>query len=642
MKTSDIRSKFLNFYKERGHTIIPSASLIPDNDPTTLFTGSGMQPLVPYLLGEAHPEGTRLTDSQKSFRSQDIEEIGDNRHTTFFEMLGNWSLGDYFKQEQLPWVFSFLVDEVGLDPKNLYVTVFAGNEDLGLPRDNESVELWKTLFSDKGIEAEAVEEAESKGMQGGRIFFYDEKKNWWSRVGIPQNMPAGEPGGPDSEIFWDFGEDLGMHEQSEFKDEVCHVNCDCGRFFEIANSVFMEYLKTDSGFEPLPKKNVDFGGGLERVAAAKLNNPDVFKLDVFEAPMQTIKTLSGLDYEADQEKIERERQQEYLVDSKGFIDRLPQAPVKHAYRVILDHLRAAMFLISDGAVPSNKDQGYFTRRLIRRAIRFAHKLGIEGNFVGTIISSYISVYHDAYPELQEKQNFILESVKNEEAKFQKTLANGLKEFEKLTHQAAITGEQAFILFSTYGFPLEIIEELAAERGLQVDVPEFNAKMKEHQDLSRKGAEQKFAGGLADHGEESTKLHTATHLLHQALKNVLGNEVEQKGSNITPERLRFDFNFDRKLTDDEKQAVEDMVNEQINKAMDVSFEELDIEEARKNGAIGLFEDKYGNKVKVYKMGDFSYEICGGPHVKNTKELGSFKIKKEQASSAGVRRIKAVVE
>lgn len=617
MKTSEIRSKFLKYYEKNGHKILPSASLIPENDPTTLFTGSGMQPLVPYLLGQPHPEGTRLTDSQKSFRSQDIEEVGDNRHTTFFEMLGNWSLGDYFKEEQLPWVFSFLVDEVGLDPKNLYVTVFAGNEELGLPRDNDAVEIWKKLFAEKGIEATDIEDSETNGMQGGRIFYFGEKKNWWSRVGIPQNMPAGEPGGPDSEMFWDLGADLQMHENSEFKNDVCHVNCDCGRFIEIANSVFMEYKKTETGFEPLPKKNVDFGGGLERIAAASINNPDVFRLDVFEAPMKTIESLSGKNYEDSAETIQ-------------------------AFRVILDHLRAATFLISDGATPSNKDQGYFTRRLIRRAIRFAHKLGIEGNFCGEIISSYIQVYQDAYPELQEKQELILEAVLTEEAKFQKTLSNGLKEFEKLANQAAITGEQAFILFSTYGFPLEIIEELAAERGLEVDVPEFNVKMKEHQDLSRKGAEQKFAGGLADHSEASTKLHTATHLLHQALKNVLGEEVEQKGSNITPERLRFDFNFDRKMTPEEKKAVEDMVNEQIHKAMDVSFEELDITEARDKGAIGLFEEKYGNRVKVYKMGDFSYEICGGPHVKNTKELGSFKIKKEEASSAGVRRIKAVVE
>lgn len=617
MKASEIRTKFLKFYQSKGHVIIPSASLIPENDPTTLFTGSGMQPLVPYLLGEPHPEGVRLVDSQKSFRSQDIEEVGDNRHTTFFEMLGNWSLGDYFKNEQLPWVFSFLVEEVGLDPSKLYVTVFAGNEELGLPRDEESVELWKDLFKEKGVEAVAVEDSEKNGMSGGRIFYYDEKKNWWSRVGIPQKMPAGEPGGPDSEIFWDFGIERGMHEASEFRDAPCHVNCDCGRFFEIANSVFMQYLKTENGFQNLPKMNVDFGGGLERIAAASLDNPDVFALDLFENAMKAIHELTGKAY-----------------------DESPE--ITHAYRVILDHLRAAMFLISDGAFPSNKDQGYFTRRLIRRAIRFAHTLGIEGHFSGQIIESYINIYKQAYPELIEKKQELMDAVGEEEEKFRKTLANGLREFEKLTNQAAITGEQAFILFSTYGFPLEITQELAAEKGLEVDLPEFSAKMKEHQDLSRQGAEQKFAGGLADHSEESTKLHTATHLLHKALKNVLGEEVEQKGSNITPERLRFDFNFHRKMTPDEIKQVEDMVNEQIQKALNVDFEELDIEEARKNGAIGLFEDKYGKKVKVYRMGDFSYEICGGPHVKNTSDLGHFKIKKEEASSAGVRRIKAIVE
>ncbi len=616
MSTNEIRSAYLKFFEERGHTVIPSASLMPENDPTTLFTGSGMQPLVPYLLGQEHPEGTRLTNSQKCFRSQDIDEIGDNRHTTFFEMLGNWSLGDYFKTEQLEWIFTFLTDVAGLDPNRLYVTVFAGNEALGLPRDEESVALWKALFSKKGIEAQAVENAEQNGMGNGRIFFYPENKNWWSRSGKPADMPVGEPGGPDSEIFWDFGADLGLHERSEWKDQPCHVNCDCGRFFEIANSVFMQYKKIEAGFELLPKQNVDFGGGLERVAAAKLNNPDVFKLDVFSKPLSTIEQLSGKSY-------------------------TQSAEITHAMRVILDHLRAATFLIADGAIPSNKDQGYFTRRLIRRAVRFGHTLGITGDFCAEIAQSYIATYEQAYGELKEKQPLIIEEIKKEESKFKQTLAKGLREFEKLVNQAAITGEQAFILFSTYGFPLEMTQELAAEHGLEVDIPEFEAQMKKHQDLSRLGAEQKFAGGLSDHSAESTKLHTATHLLHQALKNVLGPEVEQKGSNITPERLRFDFNWPEKMTPEQIKAVEDMVNEQIQRGLDVTFEEMDINEARSNGAIGLFEEKYGNRVKVYKMGDFSYEICGGPHVRNTSELKSFKIKKEEASSAGVRRIKAVV-
>lgn len=616
MKTNEIRTKYLEFFKDRGHTIIPSASLIPENDPTTLFTGSGMQPLVPYLLGEPHPEGTRLTDSQKSFRSQDIEEIGDNRHTTFFEMLGNWSLGDYFKEEQINWIFDFLVNEINLDPTRIYVSVYRGNEALGLEKDTKAAELWQKQFESVGVEAKAVDFAERDGMQGGKIFYYPESENWWSRVGKPENMPVGEPGGPDSEMFWDFGADLQLHEQSQWKDQPCHIACDCGRFFEIGNSVFMQYLKTESGFDSLPNKNIDFGGGLERLAAASQDIADVFLLDLFDQPMKTIKELTGKDYKESEE-------------------------VTQSYRVILDHLRAAMFLISDGAVPSNKDQGYFTRRLIRRAVRFGHKLGMEGHFCGLVVRSFINNYAEAYPELVEKQVMIVEQIEGEEEKFKKTLQKGLREFEKLENQAAITGPQAFQLFATYGFPVEMTQELAAEKGLEVDMPAFKVEMEKHQNLSREGAKQKFAGGLADNSEESTRLHTATHLLHQALKNVLGEEVEQKGSNITPERLRFDFNFDRKLTPEEKKAVEEMVNEQINRELEVSFEELDIKEAREKGAIGLFEDKYGNNVKVYKMGDFSYEICGGPHVKNTKELGSFKIKKEEASSAGVRRIKAIV-
>lgn len=616
MNINEIREKYLSYFEAKGHKRMPSASLIPENDPTTLFTGSGMQPMVQYLLGESHPEGTRLTDSQKCFRSQDIEEVGDNRHTTFFEMLGNWSLGDYFKHEQIEWIFDFMVNEIKLDPSRLYVSVYRGNEGLGLEKDTEAAELWQEQFAKVGIDAKVVDFAEKDGMQGGKIFYYPESENWWSRVGSPEKMPVGEPGGPDSEMFWDFGAELQLHENSQWKDEPCHVACDCGRFFEIANSVFMQYKKTEDGFVELPKKNIDFGGGAERLAAASQNVADVFMLDVFSGAKQAIEDISGKTYNESPE-------------------------MTASFRVILDHLRAAMFLIADGATPSNKDQGYFTRRLIRRSVRFAHNLGIEEHFCGQIIKGFIDQYKVAYPELEQKQEMILEAVNTEEDKFSKTLANGLKEFDKLKDQAAITGQQAFILFSTYGFPLEMTQELAAEHGLEVDLPEFEAEMKAHQDLSRKGAEQKFAGGLADHSAESTRLHTATHLLHQALKNVLGEEVEQKGSNITPERLRFDFNFDRKLTPEEKKAVEDMVNEQIKKSHQVSFEELDIKEARQKGAIGLFEEKYGNNVKVYKMGDFSYEICGGPHVKNTAELGSFKIKKEEASSAGVRRIKAVV-
>jgi len=616
MNSNDIRQAYLDFFREQGHTIVPSSSLIPENDPSTLFTGSGMQPMVPFLLGQAHPEGKRLVDSQKCFRSQDIEEVGDNRHTTFFEMLGNWSLGDYFKKEQIPWMFDFLTKKLGLDPKNLYITVFRGNESIGIPRDTMAVELWKAKFAEVGIEANDVDFAERDGMQGGRIFYYDEKKNWWSRVGVPSNMPKGEPGGPDTEMFWDFGVERQLHETSAFKNEPCHVNCDCGRFMEIGNNVFMEYVKTDSGFATLPNKNVDFGGGLERMVAAKRQDPDVFNGDLFDTMRQTIERLSGTTYGAKAEETK-------------------------AFRVIMDHMRAAVFLIADGAIPSNKDQGYFTRRLIRRAIRFASKLNIEQDFCEGMANAVVDTYVQAYPDLATKQAVISAELKKEEAKFRKTLQTGLREFEKLIGQAAITGEQAFLLFASYGFPLEMTQELAAERGLQVDVPEFNKEMDKHKAQSRLGAEQKFAGGLADHSAESTRLHTATHLLHTALRKVLGDHVYQKGSNITPERLRFDFSHPDKMTKEQIKQVEDLVNDAIKRDLPVSFEEMDIEEARKSGAIGVFEERYGNRVKIYKMGDFSAEICGGPHVQHTGELGGFKILKEEASSAGIRRIKAIV-
>lgn len=618
MASSEIREKYLNFFKSQGHAIISSAPLLPENDPTTLFTGSGMQPLVPYLLGEPHSEGTRLVNSQKCFRSQDIDEVGDNRHTTFFEMLGNWSLGDYFKKEQLAWLFEFLTSELGLDPKRLYVTVFGGNEELDLPRDDESAEIWKKLFSDKGVDANDLENAEIDGLQDGRIFYYDDTKNWWSRAGMPSNMPVGEPGGPDSEVFWDFGAELKLHENSEFKDQVCHVNCDCGRFFEIANSVFMQYKRTESGFEPLPKQNVDFGGGLERMGAAVMDNPDVFMLDLFDKARRSIEEMSGKKYGDNPDET-------------------------MAFRVILDHIRAAVFLISDGATPSNKDQGYYTRRLIRRAVRFSQKLGVDTSkdLTTPIAKSFIEIYQDAYPQLKEKSEFIFKELNKEEDKFESTLEKGLKEFERFAADGELTGKDAFLLFSTYGFPLEVTQELAEERELAIDLDGFEEEMKKHQETSRKGAEQKFSGGLADHSEATTKLHTATHLMHQALRQVLGDHVYQKGSNITPDRLRFDFSHLDKMTPEEKEEVENIVNDVIERDLTVSFEEMTVDEAKAQGAIGVFDEKYGNKVKVYSVGDFSKEICGGPHVENTGVLGKFKIKKEEASSAGVRRIKAVL-
>jgi len=614
--TSDIRKAYLDFFKSKGHAVIPGASLIPENDPTTLFTGSGMQPMLPYLLGEPHPLGRRIADSQKSFRSVDIEEVGDNRHTTFFEMLGNWSLGDYFKKEQLPWMFDFLTHTIGLDPTRLYATVFRGKD--AIPRDNESVHLWKEQFATAGIDAKSVDEAERNGMREGRIFFYDEKKNWWSRAGEPNAMPVGEPGGPDSEMFWDFGAEHGLHEASAWKDQPCHVNCDCGRFLEIGNNVFMEYLRTPKGFEPLQQKNVDFGGGLERIAAALNDDPDVFRIDLFAELRSVLETLSGKRYGQRSEET-------------------------RAFRIVMDHLRAATMLIADGAPPSNKDQGYFTRRMVRRAIRFAGILGINDSFCPRIAEAVISTYMATYPELKAKKESIVEALRIEESQFRHTLVKGEKELtEYLRENGDVDGKKAFYFFETYGFPRELTEELLTEHGKKIVAPEtYEEAQKKHQSLSRTASMGKFKGGLEDQTAETTKLHSATHLLNRALRNVLGDHVYQKGSNITAERLRFDFSHPEKMTPEQIKRVEDLVNEKIKADLPVSYSVMPVDEAKKTGAIGVFESKYGEQVKVYKMGDFTNEICGGPHVARTGMLGSFKILKEESSSAGVRRIKAVV-
>lgn len=622
MTSKELRQKYLDFFRSKGHAVIPSASLIPENDPTTLFTGSGMQPMVLFLLGESHPEGKRIADSQKCFRAQDMEEVGDNRHTTFFEMLGNWSLGDYFKQEQISWMFEFLTKEIGLDPKHLYITVFRGNDSIGIQRDTKTVDVWKRKFAEVGITAQDIDLVERDGMQSGRIFYYPEEKNWWSRVGVPGNMPKGEPGGPDSEMFWDFGEQLQLHETSIFKNKPCHVNCDCGRFLEIGNNVFMEYVKTEKGFELLPKKNVDFGGGLERMTAASQGNPDVFLISLFDGIRQEIELLSGKKYGQD---IKETR----------------------AFRVLMDHIRAATFLISDGAVPSNKDQGYFTRRLIRRAIRFAGHLGITQNICSRLAKAVIASYEEAYPSLKQQELSIINEMQKEEEKFSRTLTKGLKEFSRIVEkQRGVSGKDAFDLFQTFGFPLEMTEELALEHELIIDRGVFRQEFKKHQELSRVGAEQKFAGGLADHSIESTRYHTATHLLQAALRKVLGQYVAQKGSNITKERLRFDFAHGEKITPEQVKQVEDLVNQAIKQDLLVECKEMTFPEAKQAGAIGLFEDKYQDRVKVYfvgKPGDyFSIEVCGGPHVIHTTQIGHFKIVKEEAVSAGVRRIKAVVD
>ncbi|MDO8617517.1 MAG: alanine--tRNA ligase [Candidatus Uhrbacteria bacterium] len=646
MLMADVRQKFLDFFRERGHAIVPPASLIPENDPTTLFTGSGMQPMVPYLLGEKHPSGTQIADIQKCFRSQDIEEVGDNRHTTLFEMLGSWSFGTYFKEKQIPWMFEFLTSALEADSTRLYITVFRGNESLGISRDTESVKLWQEVFRQRGIEARDVDFSERDGMQGGRIFYYDETKNWWSRSGVPSNMPVGEPGGPDSEMFWDFGSDRQLHETSAWKDEPCHVNCDCGRFMEIGNNVFMEYQKTVDGFIKLKQRNVDFGGGLERFAAALNNDPDLFKIDAFTSIIKKIEELSNKKYSS---VIASGTKQSPEIASS-------QTPrndtAVRSFRIIADHIRAATFIIGDerGVVPSNIGQGYIVRRLIRRAVREGRRLGIKEPLTDQIARVVIGEFGGAYPELKRNADRIASEMQKEEEKFGKTIEKGMKELEKMTYvppdkgdKGGLSGEQAFILFSTYGFPLELTEEILKERGASINREKFEEEFKKHQELSRTSSAGKFKGGLADHSVETTRLHTATHLLHRALKNVLGEHVEQRGSNITPERLRFDFSHPTKMTVEQIKQAEQIVNDVIAQDLPVRFEEMTVEEAKKRGAIGLFEEKYGEKIKVYFVGDdtkdFSKEICGGPHVTHTGELGSFKIQKEEAVSAGVRRIKA---
>lgn len=620
MTPNQLRESYLNYMKNQGHAIVPSSPLVPENDPTTLFTGSGMQPMVPYLLGQKHPLGTRIVDSQKCFRSQDIEEVGDNRHTIFFEMLGNWSLGDYFKKEQLRWFFTWLTEEVGLDPQRLFVTVFRGLPEADIPRDTESVEIWKELFREKGIEAIDIDFSENEGMQDGRIFYYDAKKNWWSRAGVPDNMPVGEPGGPDSEVFYDFGPELQLHEHSPFADKPCHVNCDCGRFLEIGNSVFMEYIKTVDGFEPLPQKNVDFGGGLERVLAVKQGTQDMFETELFTPIIEKLESLSGRKYSESEE-------------------------TRRSMRVIADHIKAAVMLAADGVFPSNKQQGYFSRRLIRRAVRYGKMIGIQQAFIGDLVEVVAEIYVEAYPDVRDKSQEIRAKIEEEEMKFRKTLEKGLREIEKITE---LTGENAFRLYETYGFPFELTEEIAIERGQQVDRDAFKKAFDEHKDKSRSASAGMFKGGLQDHSETTTKYHTATHLLHAALRKVLGTHVQQKGSNITVERLRFDFSHDKPMTEEEKKQVEQLVNEWISQDLPVTKQTLQKQVALDSGAIAFFIEKYPDEVTVYTIGNdvqndwISKEFCGGPHVERTSVIGSIKLQKEQSVSAGVRRVYMVLE
>ena len=628
MTVSDVRKRYHDFFAKRGHVIIPSAPIVPENDPTTLFTSSGMQPLVPYLLGQPHPEGLRLVNSQMSFRAEDIEDVGDNRHTTFFEMLGNWSLGDYFKKEQLPWIFEYLTSReegLGIDASKLYVTVFGGDTESGMTADTESVEIWKKLFSEKGIDATFIEigteeAGYEKGMTGGRIFSYGARKNWWSRSGVPAKMPAGEIGGPDSEMFYDFGT---PHDVTFGRE--CHVNCDCGRFVEVGNSVFMQFIKqVDGTFRELPKRNVDFGGGLERLAFTTTGNPDIFMIDVFDTARAVLEKRSGKSYSA--------------------------INVTRSFRIILDHVRSASFFIASGIRPSNTEQGYILRRLIRRSIREADKLGIKEAVLAEVAQSFCIAYGEMYPFMQKASLYIREELEKEEAQFRRTLAHGLRELEKMGNTV-----DAFMLFTTYGFPVELTEEIAEERGIMIDMNMVNTKMQEHQALSRAGAAQKFAGGLADHAEQTVRYHTAHHILLRALQMVLGPDVHQRGSNITSERLRIDFSYGQKMTSEQKAEVEKIVNEKIAEELPVTRTVMTKEDAEKLGAEHEFGANYPEQVSVYSVGPknateadpifteaFSIEFCGGPHVSNTRELGHLKIIKEEASSAGIRRIKAVLE
>ncbi len=589
MKAIEIRNKYLDFFKRHGHAVIPSAPLIPENDPSVLFTTAGMQPLVPYLLGEKHPEGTRLTDFQKCLRTNDIDEVGDNRHLTYFEMLGNWSLGDYFKEESIAMSFEFLTKELGIPVEKLSVTCFAGDEDC--QRDEVTASCWKKA-----------------GIPEDRIYYFGKDDNWWI---------AGEEGpcGPDTEMFYDTGKPKCS--------ENCNPSCGCGKYVEIWNNVFMEFFKTKDGkYTKLKQHNVDTGLGLERMAMLLQGKETPFDTELFKPVMDKLQELAG-----ENDSIE-------------------------SRRIVAEHLRASMMIIQDGGLPSNVDRGYILRRLIRRMVRHLRKLQINLNELGELIDLNIETLKEMYPELHQNSNKIKSVIIEEKDKFEKTLERGEREFNKIVNRMknegkdTISGQDLFTLYETYGFPPEVTQDLAREAGLKVDTTEFDKLFKEHQEKSRMGSEQKFKGGLAGTGEQEVRYHTTTHLLNAALKVILGKDVHQKGSNITPERMRFDFSCDHKLTEDEKKKVEDLVNEWISRGLDVKCEEMKKDDAIKSGAECMFIEKYPDIVTVYSIGNdketVSKELCGGPHVKNTSELGHFKIKKEEASSAGVRRIKAILE
>ena len=590
LDSDKLKKLYIEFFRRKNHKVITNASLIPEADPTVLFTPAGMHPLIPFLLGQPHPLGKRLVNNQKCLRTDDIDKVGDEFHLTFFEMLGNWSLGDYFKEEAIKWSFEFLTDKkwLGLNKDKLYISVFAG--DIDAPRDEESARIWRKY-----------------GMPKERIFYLPKKDNWWGPAG------ATGPCGPDTEMFWDSGKEPCSKE--------CKPGCPCGKYFEIWNDVFMEYNKTAEGkYVPLKQKNVDTGMGVERTIAALQGEKSVYEIETFKPIIDMIKEIGKI--------------------------KTPDEKQKKSIRIITDHIKASVFILGDekAVVPSNVDQGYILRRLIRRAIRHGKLIGIEKDFLDSLANIVIQLYNKDYPELEEKKGFILDEIKKEEVRFRKTLEKGLRKFKEIVKETRkIDGKNAFLLFQSFGFPIEMTKELAKEIGVIVDEKGFEEEFKKHQEISRIGAEKKFKGGLSDASIQTTKLHTATHLLNEALRRILKKkDIVQKGSNITPDRLRFDFNFDRSLTENEIKDVEKLVNEQIKKALPVERKEMTVKEAMKMGAQAVFVQKYDERVSVYFIGDFSVEICGGPHVNNTKELGKFKIVKEEGIAAGIRRIKAILE
>ncbi|HUQ84838.1 MAG TPA: alanine--tRNA ligase [Candidatus Limnocylindrales bacterium] len=614
MTAHEIINKYISFFEKRDHKRIPNSPLVPLNDPTTLFTNSGMQPLIPYLAGEVHPEGKRFVNVQNVFRGQgaldDINEVGDNRHLTLFRMLGNWSLGDYFKKEQLPWIFQYITSDLQIKSENLYVSVFGGHNEFS--KDEEAISIWTDIFENAGLTS------------NDRIFTYDAHKNWWSRAGIPENMPEGELGGPDSEIFYDFGKELKLHEQSKYKDKACHINCDCGRFLEISNNVFMQFKKqAGNAFAKLPKQNVDHGAGVERLLMAAENQPDVFLTSLFKPVVNEIEKQSGKDYDSQTREI----------------------------RMITAHLSSSCFIVNAGISPSNTDQGYILRRLIRRSIDSFNKIG--GKELKPIIEAIIEQYKETDPDLVTNFEKIQLTLLEETTKYQSSLTKAkaflIKKYksvgDELMGKSEISADDAFIIYTTHGLSPTQIKSL----GYAFDQNAFSEKMKGHKDLSKAGAGQKFKGGLADSQQRTVMGHTATHLMHQALRDMFGKELHQTGSNITTERVRFDFNFDRKLTDDEVMQLENVVNKKIEENLPVHFEMIPTDLAKKMGAIGLFDNTYQDTSKIYFIGGnsknpedaYSIEFCGGPHVEFTGKVKSFKIIKQEALGRGQRRIYASV-